>query len=52
MVSTVNEFLNGAMGCELASEFGAHESGRGLNADAQEVEPVGIPTGADGGVIA
>lgn len=52
MVSMEHEFLEGAVSCEFAAEFGAHQFGSGLNADAREVKSVGIPTGADGGVIA
>jgi hypothetical protein len=47
----MNEFFDGTIGCDFASEFGAHEFGSGLNVDAQKVEPVGIPASADRGVI-
>jgi hypothetical protein len=36
---------------DFAGEFGIHEAGMRCDADAAEVQPVGIPTGADGGVV-
>jgi len=43
----VNEFFDGVMGCEFASELRAHEFGGGPNTDAAQVQAVSVPTGAN-----
>jgi hypothetical protein len=38
--------------CDFASKLGAHVLGLWVNANATEIEPVGIPASADGRVLA
>ena len=49
-IAVIQPWFDGAVTGDFPAEIRAHVSGVGVEANTTEVEPVGIPAGADGGI--